>query len=172
MSAYDLFRMTEKDFFNNGWEGEETSIVATPRLLLELASELDTAIFLNQALMYTCSVQEKKGRGAYFYKSINSWYQSIKIKRTRLERIVSDLEQDGLLETKVKRVNNSNTRFYRVNHYELWKQMIEVAETKEIDIENFDRYAPPWLEELDDSEEHDEKNYYDYEDNEQFHYDI
>lgn len=154
MTVYDSFKEIEKDLFDSGWRGKETSVVGAPRLLLELAGELDTAIFLNQAFMYTCSAQKNNRAGGYFYKSSNSWQQSIKIKRTRLERIISALEQDGLLETEVRRVNNSNTRHYRVNHYELWRQIKELCEGRGIDIpKELNGHDPPWVEELDEEED-------------------
>ena len=110
------------------------NFVAVNTILIDITDDLTTALFLNQVIYWS---ERTTSEDEYFYKKAEDWYKEIRITKRKLERVVKELKELNLIETKVKKVNGVPTSHYKVNFEKLEELILkQIEKNKEEESEN------------------------------------
>ncbi len=91
----------------------QTSTFTTPKLYVQVTGSQSLGLILNQIVFY--SNKSTICKDGWFYKPYEEWFDEILIPERTMRRKLTRLEQQGLIETKVKKVNDLNTLHLRPN---------------------------------------------------------
>jgi hypothetical protein len=86
--------------------------LAIPRILVRLAGGYEEAAMLSQILYWSKPNGEDPG---WFYKSRGEWAEELELTVKQIRRARTNLESRGLIQTKVRRLNNSPITWYAPN---------------------------------------------------------
>ncbi len=85
------------------------NILTIPRLFIEITGDVNSALLLSQLIYW----QDKKN-GEWVYKSYKEWTAEIGLSEKVVRRASKNLQEKGLIETKLKRANGSPTLHYKL----------------------------------------------------------
>src|ERR1700679_1115233 len=85
----------------------QSSVVTTPKLYIQLTGNHSLAVVLNQCVYWS---NKSSGKGGWFYKDYEEWFEEIHIPERTLRRRFDKLEELGWITTKVKKVHGLNVK--------------------------------------------------------------
>ena len=100
-----------------------------PRVYVELVSDFNTAILLNQIVFWSDKSKRKDG---YFYKSYVEWEEETTLTEYQVRRSSKILKDMGIIETILKRANGSPTLHYKVNMEKLSESILNKLKNRNL----------------------------------------
>ena len=88
-------------------------MITVPRIYIELVGEYPAAALLNQIVFWSDKSKRKDG---FFYKTYKEWEEELALSEYQVRRCVKQLEEKGVVETKLKKANGSPTLHYKLDH--------------------------------------------------------
>lgn len=119
----------------------QSNILTIPRVFIDIAGDLESALFLSQCVYWSDKSSASDG---WFYKTHNEWEQEIGLSYFQVKRVVKKLGR--FIETKIKRANAAPTVHYRVKLDELTNAILEkldIRETLNSNLSNVDVEETP-----------------------------
>ena len=107
--------------------GQE-NILAVPKDIVRFAGDPATGMFLSQLIYWSDRGARKDG---YIFKTYKEWEEELGIKRYYARKAKNNLEEMGIIETKVKKANGNPTVHYKLIKEEFVKQFIKFIENQE-----------------------------------------
>lgn len=98
----------------------ERTVLATPRLFIDLTGSLELAVMLHQLLYWSDRAKRKDG---YVYKSSVEWQKELGVK----DHTVRKFNKLPYIETVVHRANGHPTNHYHVRLEELKQALLDVV---------------------------------------------
>ena len=132
--------MNQKEIFNLLTKTVgQTNILTIPTLFLKkLNGNHAAALFLSQLIYWTDKTQD-----GWIFKSYSDWENEIFVKEKKLREIKKELEELGLIETKIQKAYGVPTVHYKVNQDALIKFLLcDDAEKKGEDSEAAETKPP------------------------------
>lgn len=132
--------MNQKEIFNLLTKTVgQTNILTIPTLFLKkLNGNHAAALFLSQLIYWTDKTQD-----GWIFKSYSDWENEIFVKEKKLREIKKELEELGLIETKIQKAYGVPTVHYKVNQDALIKFLLcDDAEKKGDDSEAAETKPP------------------------------
>lgn len=105
----------------SSFSGQERHF-AIPRVYVELVSDFNTAILLNQIVFWSDKSKRKDG---YFYKTYVEWEEETTLTEYQVRRSSKVLKDMGIVETVLKKANGSPTLHYKVNMDKLSESILK-----------------------------------------------
>lgn len=99
----------------------QDSIVTIPKIYIEFAGDLTTAVILNQLVYWSDKTKRKDG---YFYKSYKDWEDEVCLTQRQVKYSIEKLKKKGLVKTKLKRANGAPTIHYNLDYDKLLESII------------------------------------------------
>ena len=112
----------------SSFSGQERHF-AIPRVYVELVSDFNTAILLNQIVFWSDKSKRKDG---YFYKSYVEWEEETTLTEYQVRRSSKVLKDMGLVETVLKKANGSPTLHYKVNMDKLSESILKKLKNRNL----------------------------------------
>lgn len=104
MSNYQQINALIKPF-----SGQHNTI-GCPRIYCKFMGSLEGGVFLSQVIYFS----DKGGRrDGWFYKTYDEWKEELELSEYKVRKLSRQLEDLGVLETKVKKANGAPTVHYR-----------------------------------------------------------
>lgn len=92
--------------------GSSGAILTVPKLFIECFGSIDAALFTSQLLYWSDKGARKDD---FFYKTDKEWMDETHLSRNAIRKTRKQLEDLGILETKVHRANGFPTVHYKIN---------------------------------------------------------
>ncbi len=92
-----------------------------------VGGDANTSMLLSQIIYWTDKTSDPDG---WFYKSYDEWERETALTKRKVSRSVDTFKKMGLVETKVKKINNNTILHYRFNQYEFVDQFGKYLEAK------------------------------------------
>lgn len=102
------------------------------KFYLEFMRDLQGAVFLSQLTFWA---DKGKNREGWIYKTQEQWFNETGIKKFKIAQITKELESRGIIETKVMKVNGNPIKHYRLLYDNYLKEVEEVLENKQMNID-------------------------------------
>lgn len=90
----------------------QTNTISIPRFYIQLTGGYTRGNILNQCIFYSNKSTLKDG---WFWKCYSEWYEETGIPERTMRRILTEFENEGWIETKVKKNNGFNVKQIRPN---------------------------------------------------------
>lgn len=91
----------------------QDNVFTVPRLYVQYAGDLTTAVLLNQIVFYSDKSKRKDG---FFYKTYKEWDEEICLTERQVRYSISKLKNIGIVETKLKKANGAPTVHYKLDY--------------------------------------------------------
>ncbi|KAA0944176.1 replication protein [Sporosarcina sp. ANT_H38] len=91
----------------------QDNVFTVPRLYVQYAGDLTTAILLNQIVFYSDKSKRKDG---FFYKTYKEWDEEICLTERQVRYSINKLKNIGIVETKLKKANGAPTVHYKLDY--------------------------------------------------------
>lgn len=99
----------------------QSNTLTIPRFYVDLCGgDIQVALFLTQ-----CIEGYNDNADGWFAKTAAEWKQEICIGRSTLDRATKTLEEKGVLETAIRKINEAPTKHYRIIPDALCKMVID-----------------------------------------------
>ena len=112
----------------SSFSGQERHF-SIPRVYVELVSDFNTAILLNQIVFWSDKSKRKDG---YFYKSYVEWEEETTLTEYQIRRSSKVLKDMGIVETVLKKANGSPTLHYKVNMDKLSESILKKLKNRNL----------------------------------------
>ena len=106
---------------------EDGAIAAIPKIYVKAFGDVNTAYFFSQILYWSDKGKRPDG---YFYKTAQDWTDETGLNGYRLQKARKQLEETGLIETRVMRANGSPTVHYRVDQDAVANWISSIAQNR------------------------------------------
>jgi len=106
------------------------NVLAVPKEFMKFAGDPSTGIMLSQLVYWTGREKRKDG---YIYKTYKEWEEELGIPKYYARKAKNNLEDRGLIKTKLKKANGSPTIHYKLNQDKFVEEFIEFLEDKRND---------------------------------------
>lgn len=102
------------------------------KFYLEFMEDLQGAVFLSQLTFWA---DKGKNREGWIYKTQEQWFNETGIKKFKIAQITKELENRGIIETKVMKVNGNPIKHYRLLYDNYLNEVESVLEIKQMNID-------------------------------------
>lgn len=109
----------------------QANVLTIPRLFVDLACSLETALFLSQLLYWSDKGKRPDG---FIYKSRREWSEELALSEYAIRKATKKLKTMGLLETKLHRASGAPTLHYRLDQEALLNALLRFVEINKSDL--------------------------------------
>ena len=113
----------------------QNNVLTIPVEFIHYTGSIDAALFLSQLLYWTGKGKRTDG---FIYKTYKEWKDEIYLGEYEIRKARRVLEQNGVLETKVKRANGNPTVHYRLDAARFSESLLEFLKNRKASNSNND----------------------------------